>query len=931
MDYKETLNLPKTEFPMKANLPKREPELLQHWDSIKIYDLIKDASKGREKYILHDGPPYANGNIHLGTALNKVLKDIIVKSRFMMGYDSYYVPGWDCHGLPIEHQVDKELGDKKLTMTKSEIRKRCRTFAEKYIDIQRSEFKRLGIFGEWDDPYLTMDYEYEATIIKELGKFALSGSLYRGKKPVYWCASCVTALAEAEVEYMDHTSTSIYVKFPMIDDLSNDFPELKGKNVSVIIWTTTPWTIPANLAIAFHPDYEYVAAEVKGGEVFILAEELADIVLSSFKMGDYKVLVKFPGKSLEGKKAKHPLYDRESVLILADYVTLDAGTGAVHTAPGHGQDDYFSGQKYGLEAYAPVDDLGKFTDDVQYFAGKFVFDANEDVNKKLAETGTLLKEEEFGHQYPHCWRCKQPIIFRSTPQWFISMEENDLRKQALKEIDKVRWIPKWGRERIYGMIQNRPDWCISRQRSWGVPITVFYCTECGTELIDEASLKRVVDLVKEGGADVWFEKDVSELVAPGTECKNCGGKNFKKEEDILDVWFDSGTSYAAVCEKRPGLKEVADMYLEGSDQHRGWFHSSLLASVGTRGRAPYREVLTHGFLVAGDGRKMSKSLGNVMFPNEVIDKYGAEVLRLWVSAEDYMDDIRVSWEILDRQSEAYRRIRNTSRFILGNLFDFDPKTDLVDGEAYAGLDRYLLIKYNKLIKRVLKAYEEFEFHTIYHSIHNFCAVNLSAFYLDILKDRLYTSAAESKARKAAQSAMYTILNGLVRLMAPILVFTAEEIWGEIPGNNGSGSVHTTSFPRADDSFVNDDLEREWDGVLEIRGVVTKALEEARRNKSIGHSLDALVTISAKGKKLELLRANSEILRDVFIVSRVEIVDAPLEDSFESEEIEDLFISVKKAPGEKCPRCWSYTEDIGKDEKHPEVCLRCAGNLKEGGS
>ncbi len=931
MDYKETLNLPKTDFPMKANLPKREPELLKHWDSIKMYDLIKDASKGREKYILHDGPPYANGNIHLGTALNKVLKDIIVKSRFMMGYDSYYVPGWDCHGLPIEHQVDKELGEKKLTMTKSEIRKRCRGFAEKYIDIQRNEFKRLGIFGEWDDPYLTMNYGYEATIVREFGKFALSGALYRGEKPVYWCASCVTALAEAEVEYLDHTSSSIYVKFPMIDDLANDFPELKGKDVSVIIWTTTPWTIPSNLAIAFHPDFEYVAAEVKGGEVFILAEELADIVLSSFKMGDYKVLAKFPGRALEGKKAKHPLYDRESVLILADYVTLDAGTGAVHTAPGHGQDDYFSGQRYGLDIYAPVDDLGKFTDDVKYFAGKFVFDANEDVNKKLAEAGALLKEDEFEHQYPHCWRCKQPIIFRSTPQWFISMEENGLRKKALEEIDKVRWIPKWGRERIYGMIENRPDWCISRQRSWGVPITVFFCVKCGTELIDKASLERVVDLVEKDGADVWFEKEVGELVAPGTKCKNCGGSEFEKEEDILDVWFDSGTSYAAVCEKRPGLKEVADMYLEGSDQHRGWFHSSLLASVGTRGRAPYREVLTHGFLVAGDGRKMSKSLGNVMVPDEVIEKYGAEVLRLWVSAEDYRDDIRVSWEILDRQSEAYRRIRNTSRFILGNLFDFDPNADMVKSDEYTGLDRYLLIKYNRLIKRVLKAYEEFEFHTIYHTIHNFCAVNLSAFYLDILKDRLYTSAADSKARKAAQSAMYTILHGLVRLMVPILVFTAEEIWGDIPGNEKAGSVHVASFPEADDSFADDELERAWDGILEIRGVVTKALEEARRKKTIGHSLDALVTISTKGKKLELLRANSDSLRDTFIVSKVEVVNTPLEDPFETEEVPDLFISVQKAPGGKCPRCWNYTEDIGSDNEHPEVCLRCAGNLKEGGS
>jgi isoleucyl-tRNA synthetase len=928
MDYKETLNLPKTKFPMKANLPKREPELLEHWNSIKMYDLIKTTSEGREKYILHDGPPYANGNIHLGTALNKVLKDIIVKSRFMMGFDSYYVPGWDCHGLPIEHQVDKELGKKKLTMSKSDIRKQCRVFAQKYIDIQREEFKRLGIFGEWDDPYLTMNYSYEATIVREFGKFALSGSLYRGKKPVYWCASCITALAEAEVEYFDHTSNSIYVKFPMIDNLSEISSDLKDKKVSVIIWTTTPWTIPANLAIAFHPNFEYVAAEVKGGEVLILAEELADTVLNSFGMGDYKVLAKFSGNLLEGKKAKHPLYDRESLLILANYVTLEAGTGAVHTAPGHGQDDYLSGQRYDLEVYAPVDNLGKFTDEVEFFAGKFVFDANDDVIKKLTDVGALLKSEKIEHQYPHCWRCKHPIIFRSTPQWFISMDKKGLREQALKEIDKVKWIPKWGRERIYGMIENRPDWCISRQRSWGVPITVFFCKECGVEFIDEASLEKVAGLVEKDGADVWFDKDTSELIAAGAKCAECGGKEFEKEEDILDVWFDSGTSYAAVCEKRPGLKDVADMYLEGSDQHRGWFHSSLLASVGTRGRAPYHEVLTHGFLVAGDGRKMSKSLGNVLAPEKVIQKYGAEVLRLWVSSEDYKDDIRISWEILDRQSEAYRRIRNTSRFILGNLYDFDPEKDMVKGDAYTNLDRYLLIKYNKLVKRVITAYEQFQFHTIYHTIHNFNSVNLSAFYLDILKDRLYTKAADSEMRRAAQSTMYTILHGLVRLMAPILVFTSDEIWKMIPGNDETDNVHVTSFPNVDDSFADDDLERDWDEIVEIRGVVTKALEESRREKIIGHSLDALVTISAEGKKLELLKEHFDSLKDIFIVSKVEIVDTPLENGFESEELPNLFVAVQKALGNKCPRCWNYTEDIGSDKKHIDVCLRCATNLKE---
>ena len=850
-----------------------------------------------------------------------------------MGFDSTYVPGWDCHGLPIEHQVDKELGKEKLNMGKSEIRKRCRAFAEKYIDIQRDEFKRLGVFGIWSDPYLTMSYDYEATIVREFGKFALSGSLYRGKKPVYWCASCVTALAEAEVEYHDHTSTSIYVKFPMTDELGDIAPELKGKDVSVLIWTTTPWTIPANLAIALHPDFDYIAAEVKGGDVYILAEGLSDLVLGSFGMGDYTVLSKFKGKKLEGKKARHPIYDRESVIILANYVTLEAGTGCVHTAPGHGQDDYESGIRYGLDIYAPVDDDGKFTDDVNYFSGKFVFDANDDVTEKLSEMGALLKKEEYEHQYPHCWRCKQPIVFRSTPQWFISMEKNDLRVNALKEIDRVNWIPKWGRERIYGMIENRPDWCVSRQRSWGVPITVLYCTECEKEIIDKEILDKVAQMVEKEGADVWFERDASDFVPSGYACKDCGGTKFSKEEDILDVWFDSGVSFAAVCEKREVLTPVANMYLEGSDQHRGWFHSSLLASVGTRGRAPYKEVLTHGFLVDGDGRKMSKSLGNFIAPNEVIDKYGAEILRLWVSAEDYRDDIRISGEILQRISEAYRRIRNTSRFILGNLYDFDPEVDRVERSELPELDRFILIKFTKMVKRVLKAYEDFDFHIIYHAIHNFCSVNLSAFYLDILKDRLYTSASASRPRRAAQTTMFTILHGLTRLIAPILVFTAEEVWEKIPGKDKEESIHLASFPEPDESYLDDELEETWEEILEIRGLATRSLEEARRGGVVGHSLDAHVLLFAGGKKEKLLKKYIGQLRDIFIVSRVELSDTPPDKapdgSFKDEDIQDLAVFVSKATGEKCPRCWNYTEDIGSDDEYPGTCTRCAGNLREG--
>ncbi len=932
MDYKETLNLPKTEFPMKADLTKREPVFLSRWDDMKLYDQIKKASAGREKYILHDGPPYANGHIHLGTALNKILKDIIVKSRFKMGYDSYYVPGWDCHGLPIEHQVDKELGEAKASMTKSEIRKKCRTFAESFIDIQRAEFIRLGVLGEWYNPYLTMAYDYEATIIRELARFALSGSVYRGKKPVYWCATCVTALAEAEVEYHDHVSPSIYVKFPMTDDLSGDFPALKGKKVFVVIWTTTPWTIPANLAVALHPDFTYVAAEVtgdraKGGEVYILAEDLADRVLSSFGIKDYKVLATFSGKALEGKKARHPIYDRPSVGILADYVTLEAGTGIVHTAPGHGQEDYESGLKYGLDIYAPVDDHGRFTDEVEFFAGKFVFDTNGEVIKKLDELGMLLAKSDYSHQYPSCWRCKNPIVFRSTPQWFISMETNDLRKNALTEIDRVRWIPKWGRERINGMIENRPDWCISRQRSWGVPITFFYCTACGKEIIDAKSLERVAGFVEKEGADAWFDRSVTELAAPGLTCPGCSGTEFTKEEDILDVWFDSGVSYAAVCEKRPGLKPVADMYLEGSDQHRGWFHSSLLASVGTRGHAPYDAVLTHGFLVDGEGKKMSKSLGNFIAPGEVIEKFGAEVLRLWVSAEDYRDDIRISQEILQRQSEAYRRIRNTARFILGNLSDFHPKKDMVDPAEMLEIDRFVLIKFAKLARRVIEAYTAFDFHVIYHSIHNFCTVTLSAFYLDILKDRLYTEPAGSKKRRAAQSAMYIILSGMTRLMAPILSFTAEEIWEMLPGDGKEPSVHLAAFPAVDESILDDTLEAAWDRLIEVREQVQKTLEEARRGKIIGHSLDAAVTLSAKGKDKDLLERYAAELSDIFIVSKVGLVNAPPKDAVSSELIPGLFVAVAKAPGQKCPRCWNYTEDIGVDADYNDVCGSCARNLK----
>ena len=775
MDYKQTLNLPKTDFPMKANLVQKEPEWLKNWERDGLYQKIRKSSEGRKRFILHDGPPYANGNIHMGTAFNKILKDIIIKSKQMSGYDSPYVPGWDCHGLPIEHQVDKELGPKRKTLSQTEIRRLCRAYAEKYINIQREEFKRLGVFGEWNDPYLTMNFAYEAVIVREFGRFALQGSVYKSKKPIYWCTSCKTALAEAEVEYEPHTSPSIFVAFPLVSDLSEEYPVLKGKKVSVLIWTTTPWTIPANLALAFHPDYDYVAVQ-EGEEVFILAKGLLEKVSQRLSWKNPVILTGLDPRFLEGKKTRHPLYDRESVMILAPYVTLEDGTGIVHTAPGHGQEDYESGLRYHLDIYSPLDDEGKFLPEVEFFAGQFVFEANDTVKERLRQGLALKGEETIEHSYPHCWRCKNPVIFRATEQWFISMEANDLRKKALAEIDRVTWMPAWGRDRIRGMMEVRPDWCVSRQRSWGVPIPAFTCLDCGHWIITGEIIRHLEGLISAQGADIWFSSSEEELVPPGTICPHCQGSHFKKETDILDVWFDSGVSYAGVLEARPYLGAPADLYLEGSDQHRGWFHSSLLAAVGTRGQAPYEAVLTHGFVVDGHGKKMSKSLGNVIYPEEVIKKWGAEILRLWVSAEDYRDDIRISQNILQQLTEAYRRIRNTCRFLLGNLYDFQSARNRVPVEEMEELDRWALLQLQKVIARVKQAYEHYDFHVVYHTLYQFCTNELSAFYLDILKDRLYTSAPKSRERRSAQTALLIILKALVRLMAPILSFTADEIW-----------------------------------------------------------------------------------------------------------------------------------------------------------
>jgi isoleucyl-tRNA synthetase len=920
MDYKDTLNLPQTDFPMKANLSAREPELLARWDKMGLYKRLREMSKGRPRYILHDGPPYANGHIHLGTALNKILKDMIVKSRQMSGMDAVYVPGWDCHGLPIEHQVDKELGKKKETMSLTEIRGHCRRYAEKFIDIQRNEFKRLGVIGDWNDPYLTMSYDYEATIARELGRFFSNGSIIRSKKPIYWCASCKTALAEAEVEYHDHKSPSIYVKFLLDDESRQKFPELSAQRAYVLIWTTTPWTLPANLAIALHPDFTYVAVALDG-EVWILARGLLENVMELMGVENYKVIRTFEAKELSGLKARHPFADRDSVIVLGTHVTLDAGTGAVHTAPGHGREDHDMALEYGLDVYSPVDDAGRFTDEVPFFAGQFVFDADKAVIAKLREKGNLLLQKEIVHSYPHCWRCKKPVIFRATPQWFISMEKTSLRRKALEWIDRVQWIPSWGRERIFNMVANRPDWCISRQRSWGVPITVFRCTECNVYITSQEVFDHVVAMFKKEGADAWFSHPVEDLLPEGLSCPGCGGRKVEKEMDILDVWFDSGTSFAAVLERRPELQMPSDLYLEGSDQHRGWFHSSLLAAVGTRDAAPYKTVLTHGFVVDGQGYKMSKSLGNVIAPEEIIRHYGAEILRLWVSAEDYRDDIRISQDILKRLSEAYRRIRNTCRFLLGNLYDFDPAADSVPPAKMEELDRFALHQLQDLIQKVRQGFDRFEFHRVYHALHNYCVVDLSSFYLDILKDRLYTSLAGSIARRSAQTVIHTILTTIVRLMAPILAFTAEEIWLGVP--HGTESVHMESFPEVDSTLRDENLSAQWEKILAVRNEVLRALEVARRDKVIGHPLDAKVRIALPPELDKDLAGQGELLRTVFIVSQVSIEpESALTAPVQGVELPGLKVQVETASGEKCGRCWMRSDKVGQFPDQPGICDRC---------
>ncbi len=927
MDYKATLHLPKTDFPMKANLPQAEPKLLAWWDEIGIYKRLREVAADRPLWILHDGPPYANGHIHLGTALNKTLKDIVVKSRSMLGFNAVYVPGWDCHGLPIEHQVDKELGldtasvDVRRAMDPLEKIGKCRAYATKFVEVQREEFKRLGVFGDWDNPYITMAPAYQAVIAREFGRFVGRGLVYKGLKPVHWCMHCKTALAQAEVEYEEQRTPSVYVKFPLVAPPA-EAPD--APRPSLIVWTTTPWTLPANLAVAVHPTERYVAVAA-GDETWLVAKSLANEVIRAGGVKGARVVTELEGARLAGLEYRHPWIDRTGKVYTADFVTMDAGTGLVHVAPGHGEEDYELGKAHGLRIYNPVDDDGRFVADVEHFAGLTVWEANPKIIAHLKAVGALVAEAPLTHTYPHCWRCKNPTLFRATEQWFIALDKDGLRERTLDAIRRdVRWIPAWGEERIANMVAHRPDWTISRQRVWGVPIVAFYCEGCGALLLEERIVEHVAGIFRDGhGADEWHARPAAALLPAGTRCASCGGDRFRKETDILDVWFDSGCSHAAVLETRPELRWPAELYLEGSDQHRGWFHSSLLESVGTRGAPPYKAVLTHGFFVDGEGRKMSKSLGNYVTPQELIPKYGAEVLRLWVSSENYTEDIRVSTEILDRLADAYRRIRNTFRFLLGNLYDFDPRRDRQSYAQLDEVDRFVLDRLARLVDRVTRAYEEYEFHAVYHSIHNFCAVDLSALYLDVIKDRLYTSAAGDPRRRAAQTVCYEIFQGLARLMAPILTFTAEEAWRYLPGTHAE-SVHLERFPQVPLEWIDDTLKREWDRLLEVRREVAKALELARAGKLIGSGLEAAVRITSAPEDLPaLLEAKRNLLQTLFIVSRVEVGRGPAGAvRYESQEIPGVVIDVDRAPGDKCERCWMRSPEVGRSPAHPTLCDRC---------
>jgi len=953
-EWKDTVNLPRTEFPMKANLPTSEPDTLARWLGMDLYAKIRQARTGAPKFILHDGPPYANGNIHLGTALNKILKDFVVKSKSMAGFDAPFVVGYDCHGLPIELRVDRELGARKRDMTTAEFCRACRAYAERFIGAMTAQFQRLGVLGTWDQPYLTMDFRYQAAIARAFGRFVEQQLVYKGKKPVHWCIHCRTALAEAEVEYENHVSPSIYVEFPLVPDsaaeLAERVPALAGRNVAVLIWTTTPWTIPSNLAIAFHPEFDYAAYEVEGKSV-IVAEALAERVAAAVGRPFGQPVAKMKGAELERIRFQHPLYARPSLGVLGDYVTLEAGTGAVHTAPGHGADDFSTGARYGLEVYAPIGPSGHFLDTVELFGGMRVFDANPKVEEALKERGRLWHREAFSHTYPHCWRCHNPVIFLATSQWFIAMDEakvrpkpdttenrlkpdtatdglKTLRAAAIDQVDHdVKWIPSWGHDRIYNMLANRPDWCISRQRAWGVPIPAVDCTKCGEAIVTPALVERTAAVFEKYGADAWYERPTEEFVPPGLTCPKCGGSSFEREMNILDVWFDSGSSHEAVLSVRPELTWPADIYLEGSDQHRGWFQSSLLVGLGTRGRAPFEQVLTHGFLIDLEGKKMSKSLGNSIEPENVIKQSGADILRLWVSMSDYREEIRVSNEILARAVEAYRKIRNTLRYLVANLYDFDPRTDVLEISAMEEVDRYILARYGEVGRRVLQAYEEYDYGTIFQAMNAFATVDLSAFYADVSKDRLYTFGARARERRSAQTAMYVMADGMARLLAPILSFTADEVWRFLAAPRET-SVHIALFPKAEEleRLVDRDLLARWAKLTTLRERVLAEIEPLRKDKRIGSSLQAKVALTATAAELSFLESYAKQLPMLFIVSEVELRSAPADVEAHTEAAPR--ISIERAAGVKCERCWRYVPSVSREPEWAGLCERCQDAFAE---
>jgi isoleucyl-tRNA synthetase len=932
-EWKDTVNLPRTGFPMKANLQTAEPEAIARWDAMNLYGRIRERRRGAPRFLLHDGPPYANGQIHLGTALNKILKDLVVKSKTMAGFDAPYVPGYDCHGLPIELRVDRELGAKKRDMSIADIRRACRSYAERFIGVMTDEFKRLMVFGEWDRPYVTMSYRYQADIARSLGGFVARGLVYKGKKPVHWCIHCRTALAEAEVEYADHTSPSIYVEFPLSPESAAELgarvPALAGRQVSVLIWTTTPWTIPSNLAIAFHPEFDYGAYDVDG-HVVIVAEELAAKVGQQVKRSFDRQVARTKGAQLEGLRFRHPLYDRDSVAVLADYVTLEQGTGAVHTAPGHGADDFLTGVKYGLDIYAPVGPGGHFLDTVGLFAGQRVFDANPRVEEALHERARLWHRESFSHQYPHCWRCHHPVIFLATSQWFVRLDgdaaiagtdgqSRTMREAARHAIDhEVRWIPAWGRDRIFNMVSNRPDWCISRQRAWGVPIPAVDCTACGEAVLTRELIEQAAGVFEQYSADAWYERPIEEFLPAGLACPACGGTSFERERDILDVWFDSGSSHEAVLPRWADLTWPADMYLEGSDQHRGWFQSSLLVGLATRGRPPYREVLTHGFVVDLEGRKMSKSLGNVIAPQDVIKESGAEIMRLWVAMSEYTEDLRVSKEILTRVVDVYRKLRNTCRILVANLYDFDPAADRLPLDQLDAVDRYALARYADVARRSLEAYARYDFSAVAQALNLFTTVDLSAFYVDVTKDRMYTLHARSRERRSTQTAMYLICDGLARLLAPILPVTADDLWRHLPGTR-SESVHLEEFANPD-AWQDAALLGTWERLLAVREEVNAALEEKRKQKVIGNSLGARVVVTASGPVAALLEAHRALLPMLFNVSDLALHAGPADGA------DAVQVEVERAPGEKCARCWRFVPHLRSEPEWAGICERCRDAL-----